>query len=370
MKVKLEDKVEHYRTVWMEGSVVRMIDQPKLPHSFEILDLRLYKDTAIAIRNMNTRGAGAIGATAGYAMAQVVIEATYRPELRHITMDQYPAFLKYVEQGADYIKSMRPTAQNLFYAVDKVLAAVKSTNNLIAAVDTAQKTAQAIADEDADNCKLIGEHGEKIIQDGYRILTHCNAGCLAFVDYGSALSPIYVANEKGKKVMVYADETRPRLQGARLTAWELGQQGIDHKIIADNVSGWLMQLGKVDMVIVGSDRIAANGDVANKIGTYEKAVVAKENGIPFYVAAPTSTIDMDSPSGKYIPIEERDEDEVLLVNGFCDATGKMEKVRISPKDSHALNLAFDVTPAKYVSGIITEKGIVKPNKKSIAKLFK
>ncbi|MBU4502437.1 MAG: S-methyl-5-thioribose-1-phosphate isomerase [Nanoarchaeota archaeon] len=361
MNVKLENRVQHYRTVWMEGDVVRMIDQPKIPHSFEILELHDYKETGMAIRNMNIRGAGAIGATAGYAMAQAVL---------HAPKDDYGKLVGYVEEAAGYIRSMRPTAQNLFYAVDKVLDAVYGADNPEAAVISAIKTAQGIADEDADSCKRIGEHGEKLIKDGYRILTHCNAGWLAFVDYGSALSPIYVADEKGKKVFVYADETRPRLQGARLTAWELGQQGIEHKIIADNVSGWIMQLGMVDMVIVGSDRIAANGDVANKIGTYEKAVLAKENRIPFYVAAPTSTIDLDSKSGKDIPIEERDEDEVLYVRGYCNSTGKMEKVRVSPKDSHALNLAFDVTPAKYIKGIITEKGIIKPNKKSIAKLFK
>ncbi len=361
MKVNLGGKVEHFRTVWMEGTSVKMIDQPKLPHKFEILTLKNYKETAEAIRNMNIRGAGAIGAAAGYAIAQSALEAPY---------DSLEVLVAYVQEAVDYVKSTRPTAQNLFFAVDKVFNKVESHSTIIGAKFSAKRVAQKIADDDAEACKKIGEYGEQLIKDNCNILTHCNAGWLAFVDYGSALSPVYIAKEKGKKVFVYADETRPRLQGAMLTAWELGQQGVEHKIIADNVSGWLMQLGKVDMVIVGADRIAANGDVANKIGTYEKAVLAKENNVPFYVAAPKSTFDLKCETGKDIPIEERSEKEVLYVNGYCEKTGNIEEVRISPKDSHGLNYAFDVTPAKYITGIITEKGIVKAKKEDIENLFK
>jgi len=361
MKVKLEDRVEHFRTVWMEGFNVKMIDQTKLPHKFEIIILKNYKETAQAIKDMTIRGAGAIGAAAGYALAQAALEAPY---------ESFEELLKYVEDAANHIKSTRPTAQNLFYAVEKVLEKVKTSPTIIGSKLSAKRMAQKLADDDAEACKKIGEYGEPLLKDGCNVLTHCNAGWLAFVDYGSALSPVYVANEKGKKVFVYADETRPRLQGASLTAWELGQNGIEHRIIADNVAGWLMQLGKVDIVIVGADRIAANGDTANKIGTYEKAVLTKENNIPFYIAAPTSTFDLKCETGKGIPIEERNENEVLYVKGYCEKTSGVEEVRISPKDSHGLNYAFDVTPAKYITGIITEKGIVKPDKESIEKLLK
>lgn len=357
MEVKLEDEVKHFRTVWMDGFVVKMIDQPKLPHKFEIMELKNYKETAEAIRNMNVRGAGAIGVAAGYAVAQAAWDVAGKDS---------DDFLDYVEDAAEFIKNTRPTAQNLFYAVERVLKSLSLNPSWYVASSEAQK----IADEDVDACKKIGEYGEPLIKEGFKVLTHCNAGWLAFADYGSAISPVYTAKRKNKKVFVYVDETRPRCQGARLTAWELGQEGIEHRIIADNVSGWLMQLGKVDLVIVGADRIAANGDVANKIGTYEKAVLAKINKIPFYVAAPTSTFDMNCKTGKDIPIEERSEKEVLYMKGYCENTNNIEEVRISPKESHALNYAFDVTPAKYVTGMITEKGVIKANKRSIRKLLK
>ncbi len=359
MNVKLEDRVEHFRTVWMEGFNVKMIDQTKLPHKFVTVTLKDYKETAQAIKDMTIRGAGAIGAAAGYAMAQAALEAPY---------DSHEVLLKYIEDAAAHVKSTRPTAQNLFYAVEKVLEKVKTSPTIIGAKLSAKRMAQKLADDDAEACKKIGEYGEPLLKGGCNVLTHCNAGWLAFVDYGSALSPVYVAKEKGKKVFVYVDETRPRLQGASLTAWELGQNEVEHRIIADNVSGWLMQLGKVDIVIVGADRIAANGDTANKIGTYEKAVLAKENSIPFYIAAPTSTFDIKCEFGKDIPIEERSEKEVLYVQGYCEKTGSLEEVRISPKDSHGLNYAFDVTPAKYITGIITEKGIVKADRDEIIKI--
>lgn len=337
---------KHYRTVWMEDGIVKMINQPLIPHKFEIIDLKDYRETADAIRNMIVRGAGAIGATAGFGMAQAALRA--------------PAGnpLSFIEDAANVIRNTRPTAQDLFYAIDRVLGAVLAgPQSEVAQIAVAE--ANTIADEGTERGEAIGRIGADLIQDGCRILTHCNAGWLAFVDWGSALAPIYAAKQQGKNLFVYADETRPRCQGARLTAWELAGENIPHAIIADNAAGHYMKAGVIDMVIVGSDRIAANGDVANKIGTYEKAVLAKENGIPFYVAAPTSTIDMNCPTGEDIPIEERSEDEVLYMFGMNDEK-KMTRVRIAPEMSHAKNPAFDVTPAKYISGIITEKDIVKP----------
>ncbi len=326
---------KHYRTVWMEGGVVKMIDQPLLPHKFRICECRTYQETAQAIRTMVTRGAGAIGAAAAYAMAQAFLAS------------------EDIQKASQYIRSMRPTAQNLFYAVKKVSAARNRQDALM--------IAEEIADEDARFCERIGEHGESLIQDGTRILTHCNAGWLAFVDWGSALSPVYKAVRAGKQVFVYVNETRPRCQGAGLTAFELTEENVPYVIIADNAAGYFMQQGEIDMVIVGADRIAANGDTANKIGTYEKAVLAKEHHIPFYVAAPSTTIDFDCENGDEIPIEERDEDEILSMFGL-DESGKMSKVRLSPKNSRARNPAFDVTPAGYISGMITEQGMVAPHK--------
>ena len=323
---------KNYRTVWIENGIVKLINQPLLPDKFEIYDCKDYKETAKAIKTMIVRGAGAIGATAAYGMAQ--------------------AFLadEDTKEAAKVIKNTRPTAQNLFYAVEKVLKAKDK--------EEALKIANEIADEDANACKKIGEYGESLIKDNSKILTHCNAGWLAFVDWGSALSPIYAAKRKGKNIFVFVDETRPRLQGARLTAWELEKENIPHAVIVDNAAGYYMKKGEVDLVITGADRIAANGDVANKIGTYEKAVLAKENNIPFYIAAPLSTFDLNCESGDKIPIEERDEKEVLEVRG----------VRLTPKESHAKNPAFDVTPAKYITGIITQKGIIKANKEEIANI--
>ena len=329
MKVNGKD----YRTIWMENGVVKMINQPLLADRFEIYSSEDYKKTAKAIKDMVVRGAGAIGAAAGYAMAQAFLSGDN------------------VKKASEYIKNTRPTAQNLFYAVDKVLKAKDKKE--------AVKIAEEIADEDSEASRKIGEYGEKLIKDGARILTHCNAGWLAFVDWGTALSPIYAAARKGKKVFVFVDETRPRLQGAKLTAWELSNENIPHAVIADNAAGYYMKKGEVDLVITGADRIAANGDVANKIGTYEKAVLAKENNIPFYVAAPTSTFDLKCENGDKIPIEERDEKEVLEIKG----------TRVANPSSHAKNPAFDVTPARYISGIITEKGIVKANKEDILRLI-
>ena len=227
--------------------------------------------------------------------------------------------------------------------------------------------ANEFADYDAFACKKIDEYGNRLIKDGFRIGTHCNAGWLAFVDWGSALSPIFLANRTGKKVFVYVDETRPRIQGS-LTAWELANENVPYVIIADNATGYYMKKKEIDMVITGADRIAANGDVANKIGTYEKAVLAKENGVPFYVAAPTTTFDLETDSGELIPIEERHEDEMLFVHG-TDENGNISKVRVYPKGSKVKNPAFDITPASYITGLITEKGIIKANREEIQKMF-
>lgn len=339
-----------YKTVWMEGSVVRMIDQRLLPHFFEIVDMPEHRATAEAIKNMTVRGAGAIGAAGGYGMAQAVLEA---PDGSN--------FMSYIKAGADRLRATRPTAHDLFYSIDKVMAAVEGAGSAQSARASAVEMAEAIAGENAAAGEEIGRHGAQLIEDGMRIMTHCNAGWLAFVDWGSALAPIYYAKRQGKKVFVWVDETRPRAQGASLTAWELGNEGVDHAIIADNASGHFMRKGEVDLVIVGSDRIAANGDVANKIGTYEKAVIAHELGIPFYVAAPTSTIDMNTASGDDIPIEERSEDEVLYASGLLD-NGEFGRVRVAPAGSPARNPAFDITPVRYIKGIITQNGIIEPSK--------
>lgn len=339
---------EHHRTVKFEDGIVRMINQTVLPHSFEYIDFKNYVETSRSISDMFVRGAGALGVTAGFGMAQGVLAASSE------------SFQADVQKAAEHLKKARPTAQDLFYSVDRVLKAIEGLNPGDAR-EAAVREAQAMADEDAAAGKRIGELGADLIKDGYRIGTHCNAGWLAFVDWGSALAPIFMAKRQGKNIFVYADETRPRCQGAMLTAWELVQEGIPHKIIADNVTGYLMRKGEIDMFIVGSDRTVVNdASVANKIGTYEKAVLAKENGIPFYVALPTSTLDHELESGDRIPIEERHQDEVLRVSGL-DESGKMNSVRIAPKESEALNIAFDVTPAEYVTAFITEKGIFNPD---------
>jgi len=323
----------------MENETVCLIEQNLLPFEFRIFKAASHHDTCKAITSMIVRGAGAIGATAGYAMAQACIEGGDNPG--------------YIDDARKRIENTRPTAQNLFYAVERVYRAGRIS------IQDAVNEAKLIADEDASACKAIGELGNDLIENGSNIETHCNAGWLAFVDYGSALSPVYAAHNSGKRIFVYADETRPRGQGARLTAWELKNQEVPHAIVADNAGAHLMSLGKVDMMIVGSDRIAANGDVANKIGTLEKAIAADYFGIPFYVAAPVSTIDFDCTSGAAIPIEQRHQDEVLYSSG-TNAEGRLEQVRVSSPGSEAINPAFDVTPAALVTAIITDKGIFKP----------
>lgn len=334
----------------MKDTSVFFIEQNLLPFQFSIQEAKTFSDSCHAIRTMMVRGAGAIGAIAGFAMAQAALEA---PE------DNYHQFLA---KARIIIESTRPTARNLFHAVEKVYAAALISRNM------AVMAAQQVADRDADDSHKIGEFGNELIRDGMNIETHCNAGWLAFVDYGTALSPVYLAHQLGKRIFVYADETRPRSQGARLTAWELKQAGVPHTIIPDNAGAWLMSLGKIDMMIVGADRIAANGDTANKIGTLEKAIAAKEYGIPFYVAAPTSTFDVKCADGKHIPIEERSEEEVLYQDGIT-ADGRLERILVCSPGSSALNPAFDVTPAKYITGIITEKGIIRPDRETINTLL-
>jgi S-methyl-5-thioribose-1-phosphate isomerase len=336
MKVNGKD----YRTVWMEGRSVFMIEQNLLPFEFSIFESGNYLETCRCIRNMVVRGAGAIGAAAGFAMAQACLEAPVSGRK------------DYLANARNVIESARPTARNLFYAVERVFEAANGS------VGMAIEEAQKIAGEDSLTSRKIGEFGSELIHDGYSIATHCNAGWLAFVDYGTALSPVYFSHLSGKNIFVYVDETRPRGQGARLTAWELNNAGIPHAIIPDNAMAWYMSQHKVDLVIVGADRIAANGDTANKIGTLEKAVAAKYFDIPFYVAAPLSTFDQECPDGSHIIIEERDPAEVLFQDGITNE-GKMQRIRVCSPGSDALNPAFDVTPAGLITGFITEKGILK-----------
>jgi methylthioribose-1-phosphate isomerase len=359
-------KGKHYRTIWVkQGSdkVIQIIDQRNLPHEFVVEDLTSVDDFAKAIKDMHVRGAGLIGATAGYGMYMATLEA---PK---------DGFDDYLVKAGEKLKATRPTAVNLQWAVKRQLDSIKKESSIDDKISIAFKTANEIADEDAEFCRRLGQHGLKIIEEiskkrngkPVNILTHCNAGWLAFVDYGSATAPIYAAFDKGIKVHVWVDETRPRNQGARLTAWELGEHGVPHTVIPDNVGGHLMQHGLVDVVIVGTDRTTYTGDVANKIGTYLKALAAKDNNVPFYVALPSSTFDWNIENGFEIPIEERGEDEVKYIQGLCK--GKIKKVLLTPKNSPATNYAFDVTPGKLVTGLITEKGICKADKESVLKLY-
>jgi len=313
------------RAVWFEGREAKMIDQRRLPYDIVVAGFRDHNEVAEAIRNMTTRGAPSIGAAAAYGMCLAALNK------------------KDIDDAARTIKAARPTANDLFYAVDKMLTELKKGTDPI-------KAADGYAQDIVDKCTAIGKYGAALINDNDIIMTHCNAGALATVDVGTALAPIRKAWADGKKIFVYASETRPRLQGMQLTAWELSQERIPHAIIPDGASGHFMKKG-VNMIITGADRIVANGDFANKIGTYEKAVIAKELKIPFYVAAPVSTFDLRTTNGDNIEIEERSEDEVTMINGM----------RIAPVGSKALNPSFDVTPSKYVTGFITEKGILRPS---------
>jgi len=353
MNVRIGKRVQHFRTVTFDASTnrVQLIEQRLLPHRFEIIGTNDFRETALAIKDMIVRGAGAIGATAAYGLAQGA-RAFGGTDLRK--------FDRHVDVVFETLKAARPTAVDPVNAMLQVRADMKSGQSVKEQQSLALAAAEDFADEDAQHCREIGEHGAKLIRNGARVLTHCNAGWLAFVDYGSVTAPMYAAQERGKKFHVFCDETRPRSQGATLTAWELAQQGISHDIIADNAAGFLMSRGEIDLVIVGSDRtLGRTGEVANKIGTYTKAVLANRHGIPFYVAIPLSTIDWNIKSGRIIPIEERHEDEVLGAWGTTRA-GKREYVRVANPASHARNPGFDVTPAGLITGIITPKGIFRP----------
>ena len=360
-----------YRTIWIKEDdqhVVQIIDQRYLPFEFVIEDLTSVNDIARAIKEMHVRGAGLIGATAGYGLYIAALNAPKQTE---------EAFMDALANDGETLMATRPTAVNLEWAVKRQLKAIDSVKgNIDSKIKTAHVTAQTIADEDANFCRLIGQHGLSLIEkismdkggDAVNILTHCNAGWLAFVDYGTATAPMYAAHDKGIAVHIWVDETRPRNQGARLTAWELGQHGVPHTIIADNVGGHLMQHGLVDLVITGTDRTLYTGDVANKIGTYLKALAAKDNDIPFYVALPSSTFDWKMRDGiNQIPIEQRGADEVRSIRGKHN--GKVLEVLLTPEGSPVANYAFDVTPARLVTGLITERGICDASEDGVLRLY-
>tara|TARA_B110001450_G_scaffold140190_1_gene131253 strand:- start:299 stop:1372 length:1074 start_codon:yes stop_codon:yes gene_type:complete len=356
--MKIQDK--EYRTIWFEKNVVKIIDQTKLPHQFIIKDLETVKDAINAIKIMEVRGAPLIGATAAYGIVLAIIE------------NSDLSFIK--KSSEDLIKS-RPTAINLKWAIDRMMKKISGINsNEI--LNVALNEAKDICHEDEKFCENIGLNGLKIIEEIYNkkkstvnILTHCNAGWLATINWGTATSPIYHAHKKGIPVHVWVDETRPRNQGANLTSYELNEEEIPNTIIADNTGGILMQRGEVDMCIVGTDRTLSNGDVCNKIGTYLKALAARDNNVPFYVALPSSTIDWDIKNFKDIPIEERNPEELSHIEGL-DENNQLKKVFIYPKKSKALNLAFDVTPSKYITGLITEKGICEASTEALKKMFR
>ena len=357
-KMKIEGK--SYKTIWFENNLVKIIDQTKLPHQFIIKDLKTVKDSINAIKTMEVRGAPLIGATAAYGLVLSIIENSD---------------LSFLNKSSEELIASRPTAINLKWAVDRMMKKLTGINEKDI-LNIALEEAKAIKEEDEGFCKNIGLNGLKIIEeisnkkkDTVNILTHCNAGWLATIDWGTATSPIYHAHQKGIKVHVWVDETRPRNQGANLTSYELSEEGIPNTIITDNAGGILMQRGQVDMCIVGTDRTLSNGDVCNKIGTYLKALAAKDNNVPFYVALPSSTIDWNIKDHKSIPIEERNSEELSHVEGI-DKNNQVTKVRIYPKESKSMNLAFDVTPAKYVTGLITEKGICEASEKGLKGLFK
>ena len=350
-----------YRTIWLKPDderVVQLIDQRALPHRFVIEDVATVAQMASAIRDMHVRGAGLIGAAAGYGM--------YLATLAEADLNE----------AAELLRVTRPTAVNLGWALERQLARIATGATAAEKIALARETADVIANEDAEHCRQIGVHGLELIEQIARrkngrpvnVLTHCNAGWLAFVDHGSATAPIYAAHDRGIPVHVWVDETRPRSQGSKLTAWELGEHGVPHTVIADNTGGHLMQRGEVDLVLVGTDRTTYTGDVANKIGTYLKALAAQDNGVPFYVALPSSSFDWKMRDGlAEIPIEERGAEEVKHADGWAE--GRSVEVRVTPEGSPAANYGFDVTPRRLISGLITERGICLPNEQSILALF-
>jgi methylthioribose-1-phosphate isomerase len=359
---------KYYQSIWLDESdpeVVRVIDQNRLPFFFEIRELRTVEEIYTAIKDMTVRGAPLIGGAAAFGVYLATLEIISTTDQRH-----------HLENAARYLTSSRPTAVNLSRAVNYVLDSLESGIHGQSIPDRALQAALGFCEKEKENCRKIGVHGMPLIEEISRkkggspvnILTHCNAGWLACIDYGTATAPIYLAHEAGIPVHVWVDETRPRNQGARLTAWELGRAGVPHTLITDNTGGHLMQHGMVDIVIVGSDRTTLKGDVANKIGTYLKALAASDNNIPFYSAFPSSTFDFSIRDGlSEIPVEERDPAEVSHVEGISG--GRTEQVRICPDNTRSANFAFDVTPAKYIAGLITEKGIYKPTEKEIRKMF-
>ncbi|MHC4323529.1 MAG: S-methyl-5-thioribose-1-phosphate isomerase [Planctomycetota bacterium] len=329
---------------------LELIDQRRLPAEFTKIQCRDVETLFEAIKTLAVRGAPAIGVSAAYGLVLTLqkLDASYNIEKS----------LEALKRDREYLASSRPTAVNLFWALDRVWRAVSSVKTTQQLRETVLREANAIYEEDVDMCRRIGRHGEKFIKDGAGILTHCNAGALATAGQGTALSPMFEAHKKGKKFKVYADETRPLLQGARLTAWELNQAGIDVAVICDNMAGWLMKQGKINAVITGADRIAANGDTANKIGTYSLSILAREHKVPFYIAAPSSTFDLNIKSGAEIPIEQRSAEEIITFAGKQTA----------PAGVDVYNPAFDVTEAENIAAIITEKGIIDhPGKENILK---
>jgi methylthioribose-1-phosphate isomerase len=353
-----------YRSVWVDPAdawSVRIIDQTRLPWSFELLRLTSAREAAQAIRGMQVRGAPLIGAVAAFGMALAARDDASSPAL---------------ESAAEMLLATRPTAVNLRWALDRMMARLRAARTANR-VEAAYREARAIADEDVAQNEAIGQHGLRLIEDIARrtggrpinILTHCNAGWLATVDWGTALAPIYMAHDAGLDVHVWVDETRPRNQGTLLTAYELGKHGVKHTVIVDNAGGHLMQHGQVDMCIVGADRVTRHGDAANKIGTYLKALAAHDNGVPFWVAVPSSTIDWQVADGvAEIPIEERAATEVTTVTGRA-MDGTVDTIRVAPSDSPAANPAFDVTPARLLTGLITERGCGAASEAGLAKLF-
>jgi methylthioribose-1-phosphate isomerase len=359
---------QYYQSIWIDENdtkVIRVIDQQKLPFFFEIKDLRSVEDVYNAIQDMTVRGAPLIGAAGAFGIYLATLEINSRTNIR-----------EHLSNAARYLISCRPTAVNLSWAVNRVMEKLKMVQSSTAMAKTALDAAIGICETEKENCKLIGKHGLKLIEAiskkkkgaPVNILTHCNAGWLACIDYGTVTAPIYLAHEKGISVHVWVDETRPRNQGAKLTAYELGQNGVPCTLIPDNSGGHLMQQNLVDIVIVGSDRTTRTGDVANKIGTYLKALAAFDNHIPFYCALPSTSIDFNISDGvKEIIIEERDPDEVKNITGFAD--GKIQSVRICPENTKAVNYGFDITPACLITGLITEKGICRAKEKDIKDMF-
>ena len=363
MNVTLRGHTEHFRTVTFDAqnNSVRLIEQRLLPHEFKIVGTKNFRATAAAITDMVVRGAGAIGATAAYGLAQGALA------FRGYDLKKFSAHIAIVYQT---LADARPTAVDPVNAMNDVRREMARGETVAEQQSLALAAAEEFANEDVQHCEEIGKHGAKLIRNGMRILTHCNAGWLAFVDIGTATAPLYAAQSQGKKFHVFCDETRPRSQGATLTAWELAQQQISHQIIADNAAGHLMQRGEIDLVIVGSDRVLGRtGEVTNKIGTYTKAVLAARHKIPFYVAIPLSTIDWNLKRGFDIPIEDRHESEVLGAWGIISNpqsahrtphSGQRAYVRVANPTSGARNPGFDVTPAELITGIITPSGIFKP----------